>query len=152
MHIKIRRGSEADYPRLLELFAEFAAFEKLPELMVNTLERMISEAEYLHCFVAVVAGDQTPRGETIIGYATWFYTYFTWSGKGIYMDDLYVQPEYRGTGTGTRLLNAVRDHGKSSGCHLMRWQVSDWNTPAIGFYEKLGAVRDMVNRNCDLYL
>ncbi len=144
--IKIRPSTESDYPRLLELFSEFAVFEKLPELMVNTPERMKSEAEYLHCFVAVT------REGNIIGYATWFFTYFTWSGKGIYMDDLYVQPGKRGNGAGSGLLEAVRELGKSAGCHLMRWQVADWNTPAMGFYESLGAVRDLVNRNCDLKL
>ena len=145
-NITIRHATEADFPRLLELFTEFAEYEKLPELMVNTPERMKSEAEFLHCFVAV------DPGGILIGYATWFFTYFTWSGKGIYMDDLYVQPGYRRSGTGTRLLEAVRALGKSAGCHLMRWQVSDWNISAIGFYESLGAKRDLVNRNCDLQL
>ncbi len=144
--ITIRCATEADYPRLLELFAEFAEFEKLPEMMVNTLPRMQAESEYLNCFVAV-----NSEGN-VIGYATWFFTYFTWSGKGIYMDDLFVQPRYRGSGTGTRLLEAVRDLGKAEGCHLMRWQVADWNRSAARFYESLGAVRDLVNRNCDLQL
>jgi diamine N-acetyltransferase len=95
---------------------------------------------------------QEPTNERIIGYASWFFTYFTWSGKGIYLEDLYVQPAYRSSGIGRRLIETVMERGRASGCHLMRWQVADWNHRAIGFYESLGAIRDVVNRNCDLVL
>lgn len=146
MAVRIRKGTQRDYPGILELFREFAHFEKLPELMVNSLERLQQEKKHFHCFVAVEPGG------SIAGYATWFYAYFTWSGKAIYMDDLYVKPAYRGLGIGLRLIRKVMEQGRASGCHKMRWQVADWNEQAIGFYEKLGAVRDPVNRNCDLEL
>lgn len=146
INITIRTAIEADYPRILELFAEFAEFEKLPHLMTNSLERMQAEKEFFHAFVAV------NEAGLIVGYATWFFAYFTWSGKSIYMDDLYVQPDFRGCGIGKRLLTTVAEWGKASGCHKFRWQVSDWNVSAIGFYERLGAERDLINRNCDFNL
>lgn len=68
------------------------------------------------------------------------------------MDDLYVQPAYRARGIGKLLFNKVFTLGKESGCHKMRWQVSVWNSEAIGFYKSLAAVVDPVEQNCDLVL
>jgi len=105
---------------------------------------MIEEKEFFHCFVAETSDKQ------IIGYATYFFGYYTWIGKSVYMDDLYVKPEYRASGTGTRLISMVIETAKSSRCHKLRWQVSDWNIPAIGFYKSIGAVIDSTEHNCDL--
>jgi GNAT superfamily N-acetyltransferase len=146
MKITIRPAIAADYPHMLELFREFSVYQKLPERMKNSLVMMEKEQDYLHAFVA-----ETENNE-IIGYTTWFYTYFTWSGKGMYIDDLYVKPEYRGAGTGKLLMNKVIDLAKESKCHKLRWQVSTWNKPAISFYEKLGAQIDDLEKNCDLNL
>ncbi len=146
MDISIREATENDYWAIVEMFKEFAHFEHLDERLVNTVERMTEEKEYFHCFVAV-----NPQDE-ILGYATHFFAYFTWTGKSLYMDDLYVREKYRGAGIGKLLINKVIDFAKSTGCHKVRWQVSDWNAPAIGFYKSLGAVVDAQERNCDLDL
>ena len=146
MDISIREATESDYGTIVEMFKEFAHFEHLDERLVNSLERMIDEKEYFNCFVAV-----NPQNE-ILGYATYFFAYFTWTGKSLYMDDLYVREKYRGEGIGRILINKVIDFAKSTGCHKVRWQVSDWNAPAIGFYKGLGAVIDAQERNCDLDL
>jgi len=66
------------------------------------------------------------------------------------MDDLYVKPEYRASGTGTLLIGRVIELAKSSQCHKLRWQVSNWNKPAIGFYKSIGATIDSTEQNCDL--
>ena len=145
-NIKIREASEEDFGAIVELFREFALFENLPEMMTNSVELMKREREYFNCFVAVNSANE------IIGYATWFFAYFTWSGKALYMDDLYVKENYRGAGIGTMLIRKIADFATKSDCHLMRWQVSDWNAPAIGFYKSLGAVINNVERNCDLKL
>ncbi len=154
MDIRIEPISEADFPRLLELFREFAEFERSPHKMTNTLERMMAEAEFLRGFVARAEGcrDDSGGGGPILGYATCFFTYHTWTGKSLYMDDLYVRPEYRGKGLGTKLIGSVMDFGRAGGCHKLRWQVSGWNAPAVGFYRSLGAEIDDVQRNCDLAL
>jgi GNAT superfamily N-acetyltransferase len=146
MKIAIRHANVSDYPHMLELFREFSVYQKLPERMKNSLVKMEEEQEFLHAFVA-----ETESNE-IIGYATWFFTYFTWSGKGMYIDDLFVKPEYRGSGIGKLLMNKIIDLARESKCHKLRWQVSFWNKPAIAFYEKLGAEIDDLEKNCDLNL
>ena len=146
MDINIRPVEETDFPRIIELFKEFATFEKHPELVSNSLELMLEEKEHFHAFVA-----ETEKGE-IVGYATWFLSYPTWIGKSLYMDDLYVVPAYRKKGLGQKLTQTLIDFAKASNCKKMHWQVSDWNVPAIGFYENIGAQIDRNKFNCDLFL
>lgn len=146
MNITIRPAMVEDFGAIVELFREFAHFEYLDERMTNSVEQMKAETEYFNCFVAV------NKQHEIVGYATYFFAYFTWTGKSLYMDDLYVKESYRGAGIGKILINKVIDFAKASGCHKLRWQVSDWNAPAISFYKGLGAVIDAQERNCDLDL
>jgi GNAT superfamily N-acetyltransferase len=146
MEIIIRTAEEADFEQIVALFREFAVFERYPEKMTNSVERMTREKDFFHCFVA-----ETPE-KRIIGYATYFFTYYTWSGKSLYMDDLYVQPAFRALGIGSRLIRQVIGFAKNEQCHKLRWQVSEWNLPAIDFYKKLGANIDSVQKNCDLLL
>ncbi|MFA6072428.1 MAG: GNAT family N-acetyltransferase [Janthinobacterium sp.] len=144
--ITIREASDADFPALVSLFLEFATYENLPHKMVNSVERMKEEKDYFNGFVAVTPDDG------IAGYATFFFTYYTFTGKAMYMDDLYISPEYRGKGLGTLLINRVIDKAKETRCNKLRWQVSNWNHTAIGFYRQLGAEIDEVERNCNLDL
>jgi len=144
MTLHIRKIEERDFPALISLFNEFALFEKLPEKMTNTVEQMLTEKEYLAGFVAV-----NGEGE-IRGYVTYFFAYYTWTGKSLYMDDLYVRPIFRGQGIGTKLINEVIAFAKTENCGKLRWQVSEWNQPAIDFYKSLGANIDAVESNCDL--
>lgn len=144
--MNIRKVEDTDFEQLNALFKEFAAFEMLPEKMTNTVERMKEERDFFHCFVAETSDKK------IVGYVTYFFCYYTWIGKSLYMDDLYVMPECRGRGIGTILINTVIRFAKETGCHKLRWQVSEWNKPAIEFYRKLGAEIDGVEQNCDLLL
>lgn len=146
MNITIRPAAENDYATIVEMFKEFAHFEHLDERLTNTVERIKAEAEYFNCFVAVNHKDE------IVGYATYFFAYFTWTGKSLYMDDLYVKESCRGEGIGKLLIDKVIEFAKASRCHKLRWQVSDWNATAIGFYKSLGAEIDNQERNCDLDL
>lgn len=70
----------------------------------------------------------------------------------MYMDDLYVKRDFRGNGLGTKLIKKVIEKAKSDKCNKLRWQVSEWNQPAINFYKNLGATVDSVESNCDLSL
>ncbi len=144
MPIQIRPIEEADFTQLIALFKEFAIFEKAPELMTNTVEKMKAEKDYIKGFTAI------NEENAIIGYATCFFAYYTWIGKSFYMDDLYVKPEYRAQGIGTKLINSIIELAKKENCSKLRWQVSEWNTPAIGFYKSLGAQINETERNCDL--
>jgi len=144
MNITIRSVDESDFPQIVNLFKEFALFEKLPDKMVNSVDRMIAEKNFFNCFVAETIDQK------IIGYASYFFGYYTWIGKSLYMDDLYVIPEFRAKGIGTQLIHEVITFAKTSNYHKLRWQVSQWNKPAIEFYIKLGAVVDNTEQNCDL--
>lgn len=146
MEITIRSAKETDYSQIIDLFKDFAAFEKLPEKMTNSVNRMIKEKDFFNCFVAET------NDKIIVGYVTYFFCYYTWIGKSLYMDDLYVTPEYRANGIGTRLINRVIEFAKNSQCHKLQWQVSEWNKPAIDFYKNIGATIDSVEQNCDLIL
>ncbi len=135
--------TEQDFPALLKLIHEFAIFEKVPEKMTNNLDRMLAEKDLFSALLA-----RSPSGD-ILGYAAYFFCYYTWTGKALYLDDLYVRPEHRGQSIGTRLLEAVIAMGRRTGCHKVRWQVSKWNEPAREFYKKMGASIDDVEENCD---
>lgn len=145
MSPRIRKIEASDFPTLLELFEEFAHFEKTPEKMTNSLDKIKAQQEFLKGFIAEDNG-------TIVGYCTYFFTYHTWTGKCIYLDDLYVKPGSRGMGFGAELMQNVIKVGKKEDCAQLRWQVSRWNAPAIDFYDQLGAEIDDVEMNCTLSL
>lgn len=146
MNITIREIKADDFIGLISLFTEFATFEKTPEKMTNTVDRMTVEQEFFNGFVAL------NDSEEIVGYVTHFFAYYTWIGKSLYMDDLYVKEEFRGHGIGTELINKVIEYAKTTNCQKVKWQVSEWNKPAIEFYKSLGASIDSVESNCDLLL
>lgn len=146
MSIVIKEIFESDYKELVDLFLEFATFEKVPERMINSLEQMNQEKDIIRGFIA------RDESGNVAGYVIYFFAYYTWTGKSLYMDDLYVRKIYRGQGIGTSLINKVIDQAHNENCSKVRWQVSEWNDPAIRFYENLGAVIDRVERNCDLLL
>lgn len=142
--VTIKKIEENDFEELVALFLEFATFQNQPEKMKNSVEKMISEKDFLHGFTARDEDDK------IIGYATFFFAYYTWVGKSLYMDDLYIKEQYRGKGIGTLLINTVIKHAEKEKCDRLRWQVSEWNKPAISFYKSLGAKIDETEKNCDI--
>jgi GNAT superfamily N-acetyltransferase len=145
MDIIIRRAVVADFPAVYALFREFAVFQKTPEKLHITLDQLIADAGDFQCFVAEettredAAGDAAEGGREIVGFATFFMAYYSWTGKAIYLDDLYVRESSRKYGIGKKLLFAVIDFSKESGCKTVRWLVSRWNGNAIEFYKSIGA-------------
>ena len=142
--IEIRQGTPEDFPALLRLVKELAEFEKAPDSVTNTVERMESDTSHFDFFCAVDS-----ETSEVVGVAVYFFAYFTWVGKSLYLDDLYVKPEYRGQGIASELLNKVFATAHAEDCQRVRWQVLDWNEPAIKVYEKLGARLDSEWINCD---
>ncbi len=135
---QIRPAIKGDENAIMELIQALAEYEKAPEQVVNTAEALgqhLFEEEI--CKALVVENDQK-----IIGFALYFTNYSTWKGKCLYLEDFYVLPEYRGTGIGSRLFDAVVEIAQKSGVKRMDWQVLEWNEPAIKFYEKKNAVLD----------
>ncbi len=143
MNFEIRLAEENDYPQILEFIKELATFELAPEKVINSVEDMKKEKDLFGCYVAL-----DEKGQ-MIGMALYFYAYFTWVGKSLYLDDLYVKPEYRGHGIGSELLKKIFKLAKDEGCKRLRWQVINWNTSAIDLYNKVGATIDNEWSNCD---
>jgi len=146
MDITIRKADQKDFPGILALIKEFARFQRTIDKVKITLEQMEKEKDLFQCFIA-----ETPEHK-IIGFASFFFAYYSWSGKALYLDDLYVTEDHRKQKIGQRLLDTIIDLAKKQQCKKIRWQVSNWNENAIGFYKKMGASIDDVEINCDLYL
>jgi len=144
MEITIRKALETDFGAILAMIRELAAFEKALDKVVNTEEFMRNEQSGFECLVAETADKE------IAGMALYFYAYYTWVGKSLYLDDLYVKPGFRGQKIGYRLLNEVIGIAKENNCRRIRWQVLDWNTQAIELYRKMGAKLDDEWINCDI--
>ena len=138
-----REATTADLPAILGLIKELALFEKAPEQVTNTVERMEQEQDL---FDTIVVEEESG---SIVAIALYFYAYSTWVGKTLYLDDLYVQPAHRGHGIGSALLNQLFDIARAADCQRVRWQVLDWNEPAIQLYKKSGATLDGSWYNCD---
>ena len=123
-------------PSVLELIQELATFEKEPDAVVVTVDDLVrdgfSENPLFQCFVAEVDNE-------IIGMALYYNRYSTWKGKTIHLEDLIVKENKRGTGAGFALYKEIIKQGKSENVRRIEWNVLDWNTPAIDFYEKSGA-------------
>lgn len=132
----IRKATKNDMPSVLELIQELATFEKEPDAVVVTVDDLVrdgfSENPLFQCFVAEVENK-------IIGMALYYYRYSTWKGKTIHLEDLIVKENKRGTGAGFALYKEIIKQGKAENVRRIEWNVLDWNTPAIDFYEKSGA-------------
>jgi len=143
MNFTIRFAEEADFPVILDIIKALALFEKAPEKVTNTVEQMKAEKDYFNCLVAI-----NEEGE-IIAICLYFFAYYTWVGKSLYLDDLYVLEPYRRHGIAAALLNELFEIARRERCNRVRWQVLDWNEHAIQFYKKIGATIDNEWINCD---
>lgn len=134
----IREATPADVPAIMQLIHDLAEYEKAPQ-EVETNEVEIAAALFADqpkVFAHVIDLD----GE-VIGMAIWFLNFSTWLGKhGIYLEDLYVKPEYRGRGYGLAILKFLAALCVQRGYGRFQWWVLDWNTPAIEFYKSQGAI------------
>lgn len=133
----IRPATPDDVPLILHLIRELAEFERLSHL-VETTEPLLYEALFGERPVAEVV--LAELGDLTAGYALFFHNFSTFVGrKGLYLEDLYVRPEQRGSGIGRALLLHLAGIARARGCGRMEWSVLDWNEGAIGFYRALGA-------------
>ncbi len=133
----IRPATPADVGSMIALMRELAEFESLTHLFVAT-EAGLHDALFgaRTSAEALVAED----GGQLVGYALYFHNFSTFLGRrGIFLEDLYVQPSQRGTGLGTAMLKRIAAIAIERQCGRFEWTVLDWNKNAIGFYEKLGA-------------
>ena len=135
---RVREASEGDVPLLLTFIRELADYEKLSHEVVATEEGLRESlfAGRRYAEVLIAEHDGAPAG-----FALYFHNFSTFLGKpGIYLEDVYVRPEFRGTGIGRQLLVKLAHLALQRGCGRLEWSVLDWNEPSIGFYRQLGAV------------
>jgi GNAT superfamily N-acetyltransferase len=140
----IRPALPADVHTMHQFIYDLAVFERDPESVKSTPAQLAR---------ALFDGSDTPSGRPalyahvaevngeIVGMAIWFLNYSTWTGNhGIYLEDLYVAPEYRSQGVGTALMGELATIAVEHGYDRFQWWVLDWNSPAIDVYRKMGAV------------
>jgi GNAT superfamily N-acetyltransferase len=135
----IRRGQEADLPRVLALIQELADYERAPHEVTNTLEMMRHDGfgpEPIFGFFVLESGAE------LLGLALFYTAYSTWKGRMLYLEDLVITEAARRGGYGRQLFGAVVAEARRTGAQRLKWQVLDWNEPAIEFYKKLGAQLD----------
>ena len=143
--MNIRRGKPEDMQAVLGLIQELALFEKEPDAVLVTVDDLIRDGfgpvPLFHVFVAEIENDPTDAGQEmqIVGIALYYYRFSTWKGKTIHLEDLVVKDKMRGTGLGYALYSEIIKQGKKDQVRRVEWNVLDWNTPAIEFYEKSGA-------------
>lgn len=134
----VRRARPEDVPAIVELVYALADYERAPSechLTASQLETaLFGETPAVFAHVALL-------DDQIVGCAIWFLSFSTWRGvHGIYLEDLFVRPEARGTGLGKALLTALAQECVTNNYERLEWSVLNWNTPAIDFYKSLGAL------------
>ena len=136
--LEIRNATEADVSLILRFIRDLARYEKLEHKVVVTEESLrrtlFGNPRFAEVIFASVDGVE-------VGFALFFHNYSTFLGQpGIYLEDLFVDPQMRGRGVGKALLAHLARLAKERGCGRLEWAVLDWNTPSIEFYKSLGAV------------
>ena len=138
MTLRIEPATERDLPAIVHLVRQLAQYEKLEHAMVASQDdfrqALFGAERSAHALMAFA--DEDP-----VGFALYFYNFSTFLGKrGIYLEDIYVEPEHRGNGIGSALLKHLARIAKEQNCGRMEWSVLTWNQPSIDFYHRLGAV------------
>jgi GNAT superfamily N-acetyltransferase len=135
--LKIRKAISADAESIHKMIMELAEYEKLLDevsISVSDLEKLLESSD---SFVEILIAEYE---NSPVGYALYFHNYSTFLGKaGIYLEDLFVKPEFRGEGIGRLLLEYIIKIAKERNCGRVEWSVLDWNEPAIEFYKNRGA-------------
>jgi GNAT superfamily N-acetyltransferase len=135
--LEIVRATERDVPLILSLIKALAEYERLGSHVVAN-ESLIRDSlfgPHPSAEVAIARAGAEP-----VGFALWFHTYSTFLGRpGLYLEDLFVAPQWRGRGIGRALLVYLARVAVARNCGRLEWSVLDWNEPAIGFYRRLGA-------------
>ena len=146
--LNLRPALPQDVPQILAFIRELAAYEREPDAVHATEADLLRDgfgpAKVFDCLIADWTEPSAPdsAGSTIpAGFALYFHNYSTWRGHaGIHLEDIYVTPSLRGKGIGRALITRVAAIAVEEGCSRLQWDVLEWNTPAIGFYQKMGAV------------
>jgi GNAT superfamily N-acetyltransferase len=138
MTLTIEPATERDLPAIVHLVRQLARYEKLEHAMVasqDDFRQALFGAERT-AYALMAFADDSP-----VGFALYFYNFSTFLGKrGIYLEDIFVEPEHRGRGIGSALLKRLAKIAKDQNCGRIEWSVLTWNQPSIDFYHRLGAL------------
>ncbi len=137
MPVSIRTATAQDVCGILGFIRALAEYERAPDAVTATAADLLRDGfgpnPYFQCLIAELDGQPA-------GFAFYFFDYSTWLGRpGLYLEDIFVHPEFRGRGVGKALLKRVATIAVEKGCCRLKWEVLDWNTPAIDFYRAMGA-------------
>lgn len=137
MATTIRAATPADVPQILAFIRALATYEREPDAVTATETDLLRDGfgpnPFYFCLIADHDGQPA-------GFAFYFFNYSTWKGRpGLYLEDIFVHPEFRGLGIGKALLERVAAIAVEKNCPRLQWEVLDWNTPAIDFYRAMGA-------------
>ncbi len=136
--LNIRPAKETDVDRIFELILGLAEYENLTDRVTGNPDLLRSHLFGDRPYAEVIVAE---LGDLIVGYALFFHTYSTFlTQPGLYLEDVFVSPEYRRQGVGKALMTGVAKIAADRGCGRLEWSVLDWNQPAIDFYQSLGAI------------
>jgi len=136
----LRKAVRNDMKSVLQMFRDLAVYENQPDAVKITEETLLEDGPfesgkgYFRCIVA-------EHGDELIGYALYFPTYSTWEGRAMYLEDVYLKPEFRSGGCGTAIFKRVTELALKEGCSRLQWQCIDWNEPSICYYNKFAKER-----------
>ena len=146
MSVRIRKGVVKDIASVFSLVRELAVYEKAPNEVTTNLEEYIRlYRDGLFDFYVA------EKDDVVVGIALYYFTFSTWKGKMLYLEDFVVRQSERGQGIGRALFDAIITEAKNTECALMKWEVLDWNESAIRFYEKYDSTFDKEWWNGKLY-
>ncbi|XP_038624609.1 thialysine N-epsilon-acetyltransferase [Tachyglossus aculeatus] len=138
--VRVREAADTDCGDVMRMIRELAEFENLTDQVKNTEEGLKADGfgtnPFFRCLVAEVPPERrNPNGPSVVGFGLYYFIYSTWKGRSIYLEDLYVMPEYRGQGIGSKILSKVAEEALANGCSQCRLAVLDWNQQAARFYK-----------------
>lgn len=137
--MNIREAKIGDEEAIHALISELALYEKAPNEVTNTIEKLRVDLFVDRVCEALVVENEVSE---VVGFALYYRSYSTWKGRCLYLEDFYIKPDFRRGGIGSELFNRVVEIAKKWKVKRMDWQVLDWNEPAIEFYKKHQAVLD----------
>jgi len=139
MNVRVRRAAPGDVPEVLRMIRALAIYEHKPEAVEATEESL---ARMLFGEDPRVFADVAELDGRVVGLTVWFLNFSTWTGRyGIYLEDLFVDPEARRAGVARALFADLAREAKALGCARIDWAVLDWNEPAMDFYRSIGGYR-----------
>ncbi|KAM9597545.1 thialysine N-epsilon-acetyltransferase isoform 1-T1 [Trichechus inunguis] len=142
--VRIREAEEGDCGDILRMIRELADYENLLDQVKISEEALRADGfgdnPFFHCVVAeILPPHSEPQEPRVVGYGLYYFIYSTWKGRSVYLEDVYVMPEYRSQGIGSKIIKKVTEVALDKGCSQLRLSVLDWNKKAMNLYKALGA-------------